>query len=587
MSEQNLSTIVRDYVVPFSNLTLLHQPLARAVNTANTVPLTPNQALTSSIGAIIIECLTVLGAVYLLFPLGRQGLVKLRVRLLIGMVVSDLALGLVGLISSAGFLAGHPLKVSSKECNAVGFLIVSILFTQHLWTLVIAIATFGLLKYPMSYFTHMIDRFWIWIPIVIWVGSFVHAGVWWHYFGFVPSSSGSLCYYGPAKWVHGRDMVQFVPRATVFVVVIVLYSQLFRFLRRPDSIQLSSAEVSETDGNPYAIASQTDSQLKRTKTAFKLPRLRTGSLKVPTKDARGEDIPPWEKLHINNVGGILCDVPAGPSTPEDEDPISPSWPQERKNTDVTDITLVDESDSNDSDLKMGNKELLDIHSPIEINLPYITEGEPLGPVIPSSRRGSTQSILKTGIHDNPLHMSSLVLPHNGTGRRVSIDQAAIALHDRRGSTAPTQSLHSLRNTYTHEVSVRDEDSQLSDETPEQTLAEFFATQPQTEEGRLDQAKHNEHYPTGGRSAANYFNRQASLLMLYFPIAYMIVFAFSLARLMYDMITARANVVLTTLSLWMVLSVGLVDALVYGLAEYIVRRRVRKRHPDQFINESVH
>ena len=54
---------------------------------------TPNQAITSSIGAMVIECLTVVASLYLLRPLSKQGLTKLRVRLLFGMVFSDFLLG--------------------------------------------------------------------------------------------------------------------------------------------------------------------------------------------------------------------------------------------------------------------------------------------------------------------------------------------------------------------------------------------------------------------------------------------------------------------------------------------------------------
>lgn len=50
-------------------------------------------AMISSIGAIVIEILTVLSATFLFWPLYRQGLSKLRTRYLIGVVFSDLCLG--------------------------------------------------------------------------------------------------------------------------------------------------------------------------------------------------------------------------------------------------------------------------------------------------------------------------------------------------------------------------------------------------------------------------------------------------------------------------------------------------------------
>ena len=47
----------------------------------------------NAVGGTVISALTLAAASYLLFSLWRQGTGKLRVRLLIGMVVSDLLLG--------------------------------------------------------------------------------------------------------------------------------------------------------------------------------------------------------------------------------------------------------------------------------------------------------------------------------------------------------------------------------------------------------------------------------------------------------------------------------------------------------------
>lgn len=103
------------------------------------------------------------------------------------------------------------------------------------------------------------------------------------------------------------------------------------------------------------------------------------------------------------------------------------------------------------------------------------------------------------------------------------------------------------------------DDQEAEEPMEHTLRDFF---------QANQVTDNDLSQTSGsdiraeESAAAYFNRQASLLMLYFPLAYMFIFAFSMVRLLYDMIASKPNAGLTIASLWFVLSAGLVDALVY-------------------------
>jgi uncharacterized membrane-anchored protein len=60
---------------------------------ATTVVYYGKTAMISSIGALVIELLTVISAAYLVYPLCRQGASKLRTKYLLGMVISDVALG--------------------------------------------------------------------------------------------------------------------------------------------------------------------------------------------------------------------------------------------------------------------------------------------------------------------------------------------------------------------------------------------------------------------------------------------------------------------------------------------------------------
>lgn len=60
---------------------------------------------------------------------------------------------------------------------------------------------------------------------------------------------------------------------------------------------------------------------------------------------------------------------------------------------------------------------------------------------------------------------------------------------------------------------------------------------------------------------------------------MAVFSVSLVRLVYDMANTGSNPVLNIISHWMVLSVGIIDGLVYGIAEFMVKRKVRRKMPE--------
>lgn len=416
------------------------------------------------------------------------------------------------------------------------------------------------------------------------------------------------------------------------MVVIVLYSQLFRFLRRPDQIDVSSTQGSASDPGVFS-----EGILRTVKTKVKLATgagVSMGDGSWPMKEQiQKDDIPPWEKLHINNVGGLLVQ-PSEPFAWDLQRDEVNSMDRVRKNTDTT---LVDGSIRNSEDSvgmqgrsrSIGERESdYDVMVEIDGTLDYIPEGQVIhsrrGSAQPSpdgqiahSRRGSAPSSLSAITSQSGLlkasnlangnttstTASSYNLPYKGTSRRVSIDHEAIAQDERRNSLKPLPSASTGKTSDSSES----EDTAFDNDKEEngQTLHEFFAqNQPPSDELEQSARRDNEIDLDPRNSAASYFNRQASLLMLYFPLAYLIVFTFSLVRLLYDMITNKPNPIMTMVSLWFVLSVGLVDASIYvslavsrqsiigttlryqrfliqGWAEWRVRRRVRRRMPERF------
>lgn len=129
----------------------------------------------------------------------------------------------------------------------------AVLFTQHLWTLIIAVTTYALLVSFVfaSLGHHQLDRFVSEIsdeslhvptPCVLvhpllgrmdhchlalcgYVVICAHVGIrflkhmltdlstgWYVAFGFSPSAGGALCYYAPGNKTYDRSLVQFIPR---------------------------------------------------------------------------------------------------------------------------------------------------------------------------------------------------------------------------------------------------------------------------------------------------------------------------------------------------------------------------------------
>lgn len=70
-----------------------------------------------------------------------------RMRLVQSLVLSDLILGLIGIVGTSIVLSGDPLEAGSSTCHGLGFSLTAVLWTEHLWTLILAIATYMILIY--------------------------------------------------------------------------------------------------------------------------------------------------------------------------------------------------------------------------------------------------------------------------------------------------------------------------------------------------------------------------------------------------------------------------------------------------------
>lgn len=54
---------------------------------------------------------------------------------------------IVGMIGSIMDLSGHELSAGSESCDGLGFMLVAVLWSEHLWTLTLAFATYLILIY--------------------------------------------------------------------------------------------------------------------------------------------------------------------------------------------------------------------------------------------------------------------------------------------------------------------------------------------------------------------------------------------------------------------------------------------------------
>ncbi|KAL1407325.1 hypothetical protein Q8F55_006747 [Vanrija albida] len=202
------------------------------------------------IGDTVILSLTILGAFFILGNMlaneirGRAATV--RMRLVQALVLSDVVMGISGLVGCCLELSGSPLALDTQSCDGLGVLFVAVIFSQHLWTLSLACATFMILTKPLHPLTSWIEKNWYWSWLVVWIISFGVSVLGHFLYGYVPS--GGICYYGNNAGLFA-ELIQFVPRGIVFVCIAFLYGRLYVFLKRPDTIRTG---YSDGSGSSYS-----------------------------------------------------------------------------------------------------------------------------------------------------------------------------------------------------------------------------------------------------------------------------------------------------------------------------------------------
>lgn len=366
-------------------------------------------------------------------------------------------------------------------------------------------------KHPISPVTYWVERHSALAFPVAWGLAFLHAGAWWAHAGWGPS--GPICYYAPKIVLNNldsRDLVQFIPRAFVFITIIVLYSMLYKFLRRPDTIQLSSQFVSG-EARP---ADSGDRTKRKGLFATLMKKQKKHAAADQGQNGDGHSASnidpnaPWEQLEFVQIGGrnpLLTSRSGLPSSPTasfnahdamrsnpDSRPASPPFVHPSTSSGTPELLMPGHHRPSLASVFTTNTEILtppyEAHTqrPSESTLVYTPE---------LRYHSHTHSL-------SPVMSQNEVKSDGRIDRDIELDLGQDVMGD---LTTPTS------------------EDELDDKPLGQTMKEFFdndhaATRA---EGHLSQAERG---GTSGNAAAPqmsataYFNRQASLLMLYFPLA---------------------------------------------------------------------
>ncbi|KAN0060733.1 hypothetical protein ACQY0O_007391 [Thecaphora frezii] len=178
---------------------------------------------------LIICLLSLLGSIVIILPfLLSKSSRKLRHALIFGLATSDLIASIDVIISTSCLLAGVDLTRARAFCGFLGYILSTAVFTQHCWNLGIALVTYMILVHPLSNFTLTVEKRLIWLWPLFWGVPLLIHGVAWIWVKY--EYTGGYCTMNTLGAF--TAIFQFVPRAAVTLVVIVLYTHLFFFLRR-------------------------------------------------------------------------------------------------------------------------------------------------------------------------------------------------------------------------------------------------------------------------------------------------------------------------------------------------------------------
>lgn len=191
-------------------------------------------------------CVSFVGALAIILPyIFNKKSRKLRHVLILGLATSDLATSIAIIITTACLIAKINLVREDGACTFLGYVLVTSIFSQHLWNLSIAIVTYMILVHPLSSFTLTVERRVHWLWPAFWVIAFVIDAIPFGFGGF--GFRGGYCSLTTGFYFSG--IFQFVPRAIVFLVILCLYTHLFFFLRRTNLFKKAHTSNSLSHGH--------------------------------------------------------------------------------------------------------------------------------------------------------------------------------------------------------------------------------------------------------------------------------------------------------------------------------------------------
>ncbi|BEI83902.1 hypothetical protein CcaverHIS002_0405060 [Cutaneotrichosporon cavernicola] len=655
----------------------------------------------------VILVLTIIGACFVLGGMAMNEIRKrastTRMRLVQSLIISDVMLGVVGLIGCTLSLDGRPLILDTPTCDGLGVMFHAIIFSQHCWTLTLAFCTFMILTKPLHIVTSWIEKYWAWTWVVVWVISFTVSVTTYIIYGYQPA--GGICYLGNNTGLFG-ELIQFLPRAIVFLFITFFYGKLYVFLRRPDKIRsgLSDHSAGESSfskikhswmGNsrsrmPFMKNRQTktvvlnhkgqrigiDTGLSHTASnashmsAANVPKSRPAPIEVEKQKPTSEpqrtrsqhrakspsrakspdpDLPPWERIELpvfqidgqkyggssttparegtwaewrfssRKAGRSSTPVETASPTPATSpltSPIREKFDKTLQKSFTPSSSTCDKSQPSPGLSSFSSVGLRTVNGlngsnwgsdttysstptavdsqfsrrpsqasgtslpgPSEVTKPmraFARDGpSPMDSFNPEERRPSLPNIASGNGSEpipNPWRRPSYCPPFFRPGPRTS--PTALAQ-----TTTLTEVDIEKGFLVVEEDETRNAASAADVDEDGWDLKRFLEAEPVpagNDPFVITQRSENVEYVP--ESMASYLNRKTALLMLWFPLGYLLLFSVSLIHIIYDFVGYPPDQ-LRAIARWMIFGQGLLNGIIYGVVEWhtkrVVRRRVRR------------
>jgi len=431
-----------------------------------------------------------------------------------------------------------------------------------LWAIAIAGATYLLLTQPMSKAARSLHRYLLYVILsaTIWGLGLINAMVGYAIFDF--QEVAGFCLLKDSGLFGKLDL--FIPRAVTTVVVLAIYIRLYFFFRysgtKIEKSLTAASRALERSVDTPAAPEWLSRQLSRIQT-----NMSVGDRPAPASDKRTTD----RNLSHDSEATLFT----------------------RRSSEVTLITRShqreEEDDAQDFELpsvvkwntSLWEKTLDDSHE---------TTGAPCSPktytfadlhVAPSmSSRQSSQDGSNTEYPSRSMSISGGTLPAIPSCTDLAHIPSATNLLHCDSQQSHDASLRSFRSdsidAQFEAMSRRHRKSTIDYSTASGVKASkelaSFTDMLRMEDGERAPS------PQQRRLSNADMNKKASLLMLLYPAAYVLLFSTSLARVIVDFIgkPGPSNGILHAASRFMILSNGTCDAIIYVLVEWSFRRSAK-------------